>query len=342
MSRLLASLALVGLASLALSQAPNVAAVRFGQFARQGELRLLLGTQELTAQPFGSLSGYLNVPAGATTLELWALVPEPTSEAAPETAPVEATPLARLPVELEAGVFYTFLAYPTPDEAGATSRLLSLRDDLPAPRAGAASLRLVNLDAAGLFLETRLSDPPDPESEDAERGRLRIVLEPAESSVVILGPDGYLATFEGATTLADLAPGRYIVNAAYSGYESAAAETVVSAGSRSDLSLRLEPLPDAPPALPDEPLASAPALGGSPYASLAAGRYDLTLSSASAAIADLAGVDLEPGLTYSLFVYRGETGDLMAVISLDALVVQQPLEAVLSPPRFSEPVPTEP
>ena len=304
----------VGAQSAAAPSSTDRAALRFAVFL-PGTLRLEAQGAEFASASLGEVGAYRLLDAGEVSLELHG----------------EDGLLARQEAALEAGRFYTLLALQfgnTGENAGDAPQLLRLRDDLPAPEAGAAALRLVNLDGAPLGLRASPS-PPDAEegeaSADPALGRLRLLLEPPGSRVVVLGPDGFVATLEGETLLSGLEPGRYIVNAARAGYAPAAAETLVAAGVESSLELRLTPLAGAAPE-PDAPIVSAPGGEASPYRSVPGGRYDLALvGEDGATLAEAAGVALEPGFTYSLYLYRDPAnGALALALSLDAAVWQTP------------------
>lgn len=301
-------LGLLWLLGAALAQ-PQWAALRFANLADR-EMTLTAAGEALAQQPPGGVSEYLLVPGGAEPLEL--------------SLAAGGAEAAALTLEPEAGAFYTAAALPAASAGeGGAVRLLALPDALEAPRAGGAALRLVNLSEAPLTLRSQPSDRA--EGEGGELGRLRVRPVPAESRVVVLGPDGFSASFSGASILAELAPGRYIVSAAHPGYESAAAQVEVAAGRLETLELRLRPLPGTPPgASPGDRLAESVAPGSSsPYAHLAADAYDLALVGEDGAVlAELHGLELELGASYTLFVYRGAEGALAAALSLDQLVAQ--------------------
>lgn len=312
-------LGLLGLLGAALAQ-PQLAALRFANFAGV-EATLTVAGAALAQQPPGGVSDYLLVPSDGGALELRL------------TDDSGAGPLT---LEPATGAFYTVAALPHQGEAEEDGlvRLLALRDALEAPRAGGTALRLVNVSGAPLTLRAQPGDRVEApaEGESGALGWLRVRPVPAESRVVVVGPDGFSASFSGASTLAELAPGRYVVSAAQAGYESAAAQVEVAAGQLETLELRLRPLPGTPTdggmpdAVPDDRWTETVAPGASSlYAHLAAGAYDLSLvGEDGAALAELKGLELELGASYSLFVYRDPGGALAAALSLDQLVAQQP------------------
>lgn len=306
-------LAFAGLALSAQAQVPTAqAAVRFGHFADLAEVALWQDARPLFETPFASVSDYTLLAAGERGFEL-----------RPAGGEAEAAPAARLEASLAAGSFYTLLALP----GGEGVRLLLVEDALPAPSAGAAKLRLVSASAAQPNLELQLElaeeDEAGAAAEAGPPGSLRLRLSPADSRVTVTGPNGFLETFQGSATLRELAAGRYFVNATRSGYQPLARQVEVSDEAPAFVALRLEPLDSgAGEAAPN--LLEAATGSASSYLETAAGRYRASLRAGEDTLAEVSGLDLEPGVSYSLFVYDRAGGAVAVALSLDALAFQQP------------------
>lgn len=300
-------LAFAGLALSARAQVPTAqAAVRFGHFAELAEVALWQDARPLLETPFASVSDYTLLAAGERVFEL-------------RPAGGEAEAAARLAASRAAGRFYTLLALP----GGEGVRLLLVEDALPAPSAGAAKLRLVSASAAQPDLELQLELAEEDEAEAGPPGSLRLRLSPADSRVTVTGPNGFLETFQGSATLRELAAGRYFVNATRSGYQPLARQVEVSDEAPAFVALRLEPLDSsAGEAAPN--LLEAASGRASSYLETAAGRYRASLRAGEDTLAEVSGLDLEPGVSYSLFVYDRAGGAVAVALSLDALAFQQP------------------